>query len=64
MYFKEDPLYPFAYGLSYTSFQYSDLKTNTETLTSGRTFNVTFSLKNTGKVDGEEVTQLYVRYPD
>jgi len=64
MYFKEDPLYPFGYGLSYTSFQYADLKTSAETLSSGQTLTLTFSVRNTGKVDGEEVTQLYVRYPE
>jgi beta-glucosidase len=64
MYFRGEPLYPFGYGLSYTTFQYSDLKTSAETLSPGRPLNLTFSLKNTGKVDGEEVAQLYVRYPD
>jgi len=64
MYLKSEPLYPFGFGLSYTSFQYSDLKTSAETLSSGRTLNLTFSVRNTGKVDGEEVTQLYVRYQE
>jgi beta-glucosidase len=45
-------LFPFGYGLSYTSFEYSDLKTDGKT--------VTFTLKNTGDVDGAEVAQLYV----
>ena len=64
MYFKGEPLYPFGYGLSYTTFQYSDLKTSAETLGPGRTLKITFSIKNSGKVDGEEVPQLYVRYLD
>ena len=45
-------LFPFGYGLSYTRFEYSDLKTDGKT--------VTFTLKNTGDVDGAEVAQLYV----
>src|SRR6185436_7667064 len=64
MYFRGEPLYPFGYGLSYTTFQYSGLGTSAAVLSSGRSLNITFSLKNAGKVDGEEVVQLYVRYPD
>lgn len=48
--------YPFGYGLSYTSFEYSDLKVENE--------GVTFTLKNTGKYDGAEVAQLYVSLPN
>lgn len=48
--------YPFGYGLSYTSFEYSDLKVENE--------GVTFTLKNTGKYDGAEVAQLYVALPN
>jgi beta-glucosidase len=64
MYFKGEPLYPFGYGLSYSTFQYSGLKTSAEVVSSGRSLNVSFSLKNAGKIDGEEVAQLYVRYLD
>ena len=48
--------YPFGYGLSYTTFAYSDLKVNAE--------NVTFTLTNTGSVAGAEIAQLYVAKPD
>ncbi len=48
--------YPFGYGLSYTSFEYSDLKVENK--------GVTFTLKNTGKYDGAEVAQLYVALPN
>ncbi len=51
------PLYPFGYGLSYTSFEYSNLKVDVD----GREVNVSIDLKNTGKMDGEEVAQLYIR---
>lgn len=52
------PLYAFGYGKSYTTFAYSDLKTETK----GKTdFTVSFRLKNTGKREGEEVTQIYLR---
>ena len=52
------PLYPFGYGLSYTSFSYSNL----EVVKSGtHTFKVTVQLKNTGKYVGKEVVQLYIR---
>lgn len=50
----EEILYPFGHGLSYTQFEYSDLKVNEEDLT------FEFTLKNTGKYDGAEVCQLYV----
>lgn len=60
MYFKGDPLYPFGYGLSYTCFEYSSLKVEKSFRDSVR---VEFELKNTGKLDGEEVVQLYVEYP-
>jgi len=61
-YFKGTPLYPFGYGLSYTTFEYSNLKT-TETIKINEThFPITVSvdIKNTGKMDGEEVVQLYL----
>ena len=53
-YFKKDVLYPFGYGLSYTTFKYSNL----EVTDAGKTVNVSFTLKNTGKRAGDEVAQV------
>jgi beta-glucosidase len=64
MYFKEKPLYPFGYGLSYTSFAYSNLTTDLNEIGKEGAVKITADVKNTGKVDGEEVVQLYVRFPD
>jgi beta-glucosidase len=64
MYNKNAPLFPFGYGLSYTSFKYSGLKTDKKTLTENETVNVTFSIQNTGNYEGDEVAQLYVGFPD
>jgi len=61
-YFKGKPLYPFGFGLSYTSFAYSEMKTSAETLKDSVIVSV--NVKNTGKRDGDEVIQLYVSYPD
>jgi len=55
------PLYPFGHGLSYTSFEYSDLKLSSQTLAAGSTIDFSFKLSNTGKRDGTEVAQLYIR---
>lgn len=54
-YMKDEPLYPFGYGLSYTDFEYSNPK-----FSDGK---VTVDLKNTGKVAGDEVVQVYMRRP-
>lgn len=59
-----DPLYPFGYGLSYTDFEISGLKTDKDSYTKGEVVEVSFSIKNTGKADGKEVAQLYVSNPD
>lgn len=62
MYLRGEPLYPFGFGLSYTTFAYSGLRTSTNSLASNGSVNIEFDLRNTGKRAGEEVVQLYVRY--
>ena len=58
---KAKPLYPFGFGLSYTTFSYSDLKLSSNVLTPGNTVEVEFTLTNTGDMAGFEVAQLYVQ---
>src|SRR6185295_4035300 len=53
MYFKGDPLYPFGYGLSYTSFEYSKLKLSGSSVPANGAITVRFDVTNTGKRDGE-----------
>lgn len=60
MYFKEKPLYPFGYGLSYTRFNYSGTALNDRVIERGDTLRVCFNLNNSGDMDGDEVVQLYV----
>lgn len=55
------PLYPFGYGLSYTSFEYGELKISSGNLTPNDSIIVTLEVENTGKVAGEEIVQLYIR---
>jgi len=64
MYFKGEPLYPFGYGLSYTTFAYSNLKTSADSLRKDGTVIVSVDVRNSGKVAGEEVVQLYVKHLD
>ncbi|MGZ3766618.1 MAG: beta-glucosidase BglX [Mucilaginibacter sp.] len=60
---SNDPLYPFGYGLSYTSFNYSDVKLSKTKLKGNETLTATVTVSNTGKLAGEEVVQLYVSDP-
>jgi beta-glucosidase len=60
MYFRDTPLYPFGYGLSYTTFAYRDLKVTRV----GESIDVSITLKNTGQRSGDEVVQLYVKHLD
>jgi beta-glucosidase len=62
MYFKGEPLYPFGYGLSYTTFAYSKLRTDAPRLVKGGMVTVSVDVRNTGKRDGQEVVQLYVSH--
>jgi beta-glucosidase len=63
MYFKGEPLYPFGYGLSYTTFRYSNLKTSSARLPNDGTLQVSVDVTNTGSYAGDEVVQLYVKHP-
>jgi beta-glucosidase len=54
------PLYPFGYGLSYTTFEYSSLHTTRKSYKPGETITVTLNVRNTGKMDGKETVQLYI----
>jgi beta-glucosidase len=56
-----DPLYPFGYGLSYTTFSYGDLKLNSATMTKNQILTANITVTNSGKYDGEETVQLYIR---
>jgi beta-glucosidase len=55
------PLYPFGYGLSYSTFAYSNLQTDRKTFAMGETVRISVTVANKGPYDGEEVVQLYVR---
>jgi beta-glucosidase len=55
------PQYPFGYGLSYTDFEYSDLRLSTSTIGRNGSLQVSATVKNTGPEDGTEVVQLYIR---
>jgi beta-glucosidase len=55
------PLYPFGYGLSYSSFEYSAISLNKDTITGDEALEITVEVTNTGKVTGTETVQLYIR---
>lgn len=58
---SNDPLYPFGYGLSYTTFSYSDVKLSTASINSTGELSASVTVTNNGRVDGAEVVQLYIR---
>lgn len=60
-YFKGKPLYPFGYGLSYTAFEYSDIKLSKEKLTPGESLTLSAVVKNTGEMESKVITQLYIK---
>jgi beta-glucosidase len=64
MYLQKEPLYPFGHGLSYTTFEYSNLRTDADALDAGGGATVSVDVKNTGDLAGDEVVQLYVRHLD
>ncbi len=63
MYFRGEPLYPFGFGLSYTTFKFANLRTSTPTLAADGSVNVSVDVTNTGDRVGDEVVQLYVSWP-
>ena len=64
LYFRGVPLYPFGHGLSYTSFRYKNLRLSDTTLKPGGKLTVTLDVINTGSREGDEIVQLYVRFPE
>jgi beta-glucosidase len=63
-YFRGQPLWPFGYGLSYTTFKYSDLTLPTAPIDAGDPLDVAVTVTNSGKVAGDEVAELYLKFPD
>ena len=60
---KNSPLFPFGFGLSYTQFEYSQMQLSATTLNRGESITASVEVKNTGKVKGKEVVQLYLQDP-
>ncbi|HEY4359202.1 MAG TPA: glycoside hydrolase family 3 C-terminal domain-containing protein [Acidobacteriaceae bacterium] len=63
-YFTGKPLFPFGYGLSYTRFAYSDLSLPTGSLDPGQPMDTEVTVTNTGRLAGDEVVQLYLKFPE
>lgn len=63
-YFNKDVSYEFGYGLSYTTFEYSNYKISRSSITPNSTFTVSVDVKNTGSREGDEVVQVYMRTPE
>jgi beta-glucosidase len=63
-YFTGTPLYPFGYGLSYTKFSYSDLSVPTQTVAAGDPVSADVTVTNSGSRAGDEVVQLYLKFPN
>jgi beta-glucosidase len=62
-YFRGKPLYPFGYGLSYTTFSYSNLSLPQAKVNAGDPVGADVTVANTGKVAGDEAVQLYLKFP-
>jgi beta-glucosidase len=62
-YFKGKPLFPFGYGLSYTTFKYSDLSVPEQAVAAGQPVAADVTVTNTGKVAGDEAVQVYLKFP-
>ena len=63
-YFRGEPLYAFGYGLSYTTFEYGQGSLSSDSIKAGKSVDITVPVKNTGKMDGDEVVQIYVKSLD
>ena len=63
-YFEGEPLWPFGYGLSYTTFSYSNLTVPTAPINAGHALDASVTVTNTGKLAGDEVVELYLKFPD
>jgi beta-glucosidase len=63
-YFDGEPLWPFGYGLSYTTFSYSNLTLPPAPVNAGDAMDASVAVTNTGKIAGDEVVQLYLKFPD
>jgi beta-glucosidase len=61
-YFNGKPLFAFGHGLSYTKFRYADAKLNGKAFEDDDTLRLSFTVKNAGKMDGDEVAQVYFRH--
>ena len=62
-YFEDKPLYPFGYGLSYSKFEYSNLRLSSSTLNAGDTLGIEADVKNASEHEGDEVVELYLTFP-
>ena len=58
---SNDPVYPFGFGMSYTNFSYGDIKLSTNAMNTNQTITASVTVSNTGKTDGKEVVQMYIR---
>lgn len=61
LYDPKTPLYPFRYGLSYTNFAYRNAEVSSRKITKDQSVTLTFDIANTGKMDGDEVAQIYIK---
>ncbi len=64
MYDKNEPLFPFGYGLTYTDFDYAKMKTEKPEIRDGESIDITVTIANKGNYDSDEVVQLYAGFPD
>jgi beta-glucosidase len=62
-YFSGKPLFPFGYGLSYTKFSYGDLSVPTQAVTAGQPVSADVTVTNSGNLAGDEVVQVYLKFP-